>query len=89
MSLVSYTMPGVAIDLGLFIMRHRVCCAKCAFVAGILANVTGTVIVNMIFFSLPAIPLLLSVTVAAFSGGIGGIISWQLLKALKRFGIST
>ena len=88
MSLVSYTLPGAAIDIVLLIIRHRVCCVKCAFVAGILANVTGTVIVNMMFFSLPLIPLLLSIAVAAFSGGIGGLLAWQLLKALKRFGIS-
>lgn len=87
MSLLSYTLPGVAVDLGLLLMRHRVCCLPCAFVAGVLANLTGTVMSNVIFFSLPLIPLLLSLTVSAFSGGIGGLLSWQLLKSLKRFGI--
>lgn len=87
MSLLSYTLPGVAVDLGLLLMRHRVCCLPCAFVAGVLANLTGTAMSNVIFFSLPLIPLLLSLTVSAFSGGIGGLLSWQLLKSLKRFGI--
>ena len=87
MSLLSYTLPGVAVDLGLLLMRHRVCCLPCAFVAGVLANLAGTVMSNVIFFSLPLIPLLLSLTVSAFSGGIGGLLSWQLLKSLKRFGI--
>ena len=87
MSLLSYTLPGVAVDLGLLLMRHRVCCLPCASVAGVLANLTGTVMSNVIFFSLPLIPLLLSLTVSAFSGGIGGLLSWQLLKSLTRFGI--
>ncbi len=87
MSLISYTMPGVMIDLGLLLIRHRCCCLPCCFLAGLLANVTGTVITNLIFFSLPLIPLLISLTLAAFSGGIGGILSWELLKALRRYGI--
>ncbi len=87
MSLVSYTLPGIVVDLALFIMRHRVCCLPCSFVAGMLANVTGTACTNMIFFNLPLIPLILSLIIAAFSGAIGGIISWGLLKSLKKFGI--
>ena len=87
MSILSYTMPGVLMDLGLFVMRHRVCCRFCSFIAGMLANIAGTVVVNLIFFSLPLIPLLLSLTVAAFSGGVGGLIAWELLRALKKFGV--
>jgi hypothetical protein len=87
MSLVSYTLPGLAIDTGLVLMRHRCCCPLCCFVAGMLANLTGTVTVNWIFFSLPLIPLLLSLAVAAFSGAMGGLLAWWLLKALARYGI--
>ena len=87
MSLLSYTLPGIIVDLGLLLMRHRVCCLPCTFAAGILANITGTIMSNVIFFSLPMIPMLLSLAAAAFSGGIGGLLSWQLLKSLKKFGI--
>ncbi len=87
MSLLSYTLPGIAVDLGLLIIRRKIDNLPCAFVGGVLANLTGTIIVNLVFFSLPAIPLLLSMCVAAFSGGVGGILSWMLLKALKRFGL--
>ena len=87
MSLISYTLPGIVVDLALLIMNHRVCCLPCSFVAGMLANVTGTACTNMIFFNLPLIPLILSLLIAAFSGAIGGIISWGLLKSLKKFGI--
>lgn len=89
MSLVSYTLPGVAVDLGLLLIRHRACCMPCSFLAGMLANVTGTAVTNMIFFMLPIVPLLLSLAVAALSGGVGGILSFLLVKALAKYGIKS
>lgn len=87
LSLVSYTLPGLAIDVGLLALRHRVCCLPCAFISGILANISGTVAVNLIFFHLPLTPLLFSLAAAAFSGGVGGVLAWHLLQALRRFQI--
>jgi len=87
LSLVSYTLPGLAIDAWLLISRHRLCCLPCAFVSCVLANLCGTVAVNVIFFRLPMIPLLLSLAAAAFSGGVGGVLSWHLLAALRKFDI--
>jgi len=87
LSLVSYTLPGLAIDLWLFLSKHRVCCLPCAFISCILANLCGTAAVNLIFFRLPLIPLLLSLAVATFSGGVGGVLSRHLLVALERFDI--
>ena len=87
LSLVSYTLPGLAIDVWLLISRHRACCLPCAFISCILANLAGTFSVNSIFFRLPAIPLLLSLTASAFSGGAGGVLAWKLLQALRKFDI--
>jgi len=87
LSLVSYTLPGLAIDAWLLISRHRLCCLPCAFVSSILANLFGTLAVNMIFFSLPTVPLLLSLAAAAFSGGLGGVLAWHLLSALRKYGV--
>jgi len=87
LSLVSYTLPGLAIDAWLLISRYRVCCLTCAFISCILANLVGTVAVNFIFFHLPVIPMLLSLAAAAFSGGVGGVLSWRLLCALRKYGI--
>jgi len=86
-SLISYTLPGLAIDAWLLISRHRLCCLPCTFVSCILANLCGTLAVNTIFFRLPLIPLLLSIVIAAFSGGLGGVLTWQLLRALKKYDI--
>ena len=86
-SLVTYTLPGLAIDAWLLVSRHRLCCLPCAFMSCILANLCGTLAVNAIFFRLPLVPLLLGITVAAFSGGLGGVLAWQLLKALRKFDV--
>lgn len=87
MSLISYTLPGVAVDLGLLLMRHRCCCRLCCLVAGLLANIAGTAVVNLIFFALPLIPFLLTLFVSALSGAIGGLLAWELLSALRKHGI--
>lgn len=88
MSLVSYTLPGVAVDVGLFLIgRHKACCLVCCFIGGMLANLAGTLTVNLIFFQLPLIPLLLSICTAAFSGGLGGILAWRVLQSLRKYKI--
>jgi len=84
-SLISYTLPGIAVDLGLIIIRHRVCCLYCAFFAGILANVSGSILINLIYFRLPLVPLILSLSVAALSGGLGGIVAYKILEKIKPF----
>lgn len=88
MSLVIYTLPGVVMDLGLLLVRHRACCLRCCFLAGMLANVTGTLAVSMVML-LPTIPLLLALCTAALSGGVGGIIAWEILKQLHRLHIGS
>lgn len=85
LSIISYTIPGIAIDLGLLLIRHRVCCLFCAFIAGILANVSGSFLVNLIYFRLPLVPLLLSLSVAALSGGLGGLLAYQILRKIRPF----
>ena len=87
MSLVSYTMPGLLVDAVFLLLRRGIDSPPLAMLAGLLANLAGTVCVNIIFFSLPLVPLLLSLCVAAFSGGVGGVASWLLLSALRKYGI--
>ncbi|WP_031517336.1 ECF transporter S component [Desulfofalx alkaliphila] len=87
MTLVSYTLPGVTIDLALWLIRHRVCCLPCAFLAGMAANICGATLVNILFFRLPLVPLMLALTVAALSGGLGGIIAYKVLLQLKKTGL--
>ena len=65
MTLLSYTFPGFAVDLLLFLIRHRVCCPLCAFLAGVVANVSGSALVNIIYFGCLCL-LILSLAVAFY-----------------------
>ncbi len=85
MSLLTYTMPGILADVGLFLIGHRVCCLYCAFLAGMLCNIAGTIMVNFVYFRLPLIPLVLSLSLAALSGGLGGIIAFKILQQISTF----
>ncbi|MCL2023835.1 MAG: ECF transporter S component [Oscillospiraceae bacterium] len=64
--------------------HHTGCCLLCCFLAGMVANLTGTLIVNAAFFSMPLIPMLLPLFAAALSGGFGGILAWGITKKLRR-----
>jgi hypothetical protein len=88
MSLVSYTAPGIVIDVLMFLLISlggREFDRLAAFLAGIGANLTGTFIVNIIFFHLPPLFLALTLLAAALSGGVGGVIAWQLYLVLKKY----
>ncbi len=87
MSLLTYTAPGLAVDFVMLITRHRGRCILCCFLGCIAANLTGTLLVGSVFFNMPMIPLLLSLTASALSAGIGGVIAWNITKQLKRIGI--
>jgi hypothetical protein len=91
MSLLTYTLPGLAVDLVFLPLlarrQKREANLPACFFGGILANVTGTIMVNLAFFSLPVIPLLLSLCLAAFSGGIGGAGAFGITKTMKKWSI--
>ena len=85
-TLISYTVTGLAIDLLMLAMRHRGCCRLCCFLGGMVSNLTGTLVVNVAFFALPVIPLMLVLCSAALSGCIGGLIAWSLTRQLRKIG---
>ncbi len=85
LSLMTYILPGLMVDFGLFLFgQPRKATIFHCFMAGTLANLSGTFLVNVVFFRLPLIPLLLSLFLGAFSGGGGGIICFQLLRQLEK-----
>jgi len=89
LTIVSYTLTGLAIDLLMVIMRrHRGCCRLCCFFGGMAANLTGTLIVNAAFFALPAIPLMLVLCSAALSGGIGGLMAAAIAQMLRKITVN-
>lgn len=88
MSFLTYILPGLSIDLVLLISGHKGCCAGCCFFSGVAANISGTYIVNIVFFRLPLVPLLLGLSCATLSGGLGGIIAYSIIKQVRKFNIS-
>ena len=87
LSVVSYTLTGLSVDLIMLILRHKGCCLLCCFFGGMAANLTGTLIVNAAFFALPTIPLALSLATSALSGGLGGALAWAFTKQLRKLGV--
>lgn len=87
MSFITYIIPGIAVDMFLLISGGLDISLGCFFISGILANLSGTFLVNLVFFRLPLVPLILTLSAATLSGGIGGVISYIILKKLKKDGI--
>ena len=84
-SLLTYTAPGLAIDVVWLLMRHKGCCAMCCFFGGMAANVVGTFGSNLVFFRVEALPLLIMLIAAAFFGGLGGLLAWNINKVLRKY----
>lgn len=82
MTIVTYSMPGLAILILLILMRHKGCCRLCSFFSCMVANLTGTFFVGWGVMAIPMIPMLLALTLAALSGGLGGLLAWSFTKQL-------
>jgi len=81
-SIVTYTLPGLMVDIGAKLMRGKFVSAYGFFILGLLANVSGTFLSSLAFFRLPLIPMLLSLSAASLSGGLGGLIAYRIIKEL-------
>lgn len=88
-SIITYVAPGLMVDLLYLVVRSGVNTSYGAFFGGVAANLTGTYMVNLTFFRLPWLPLLLSLAAAALSGGLGGLIAYSLNRQLKKFNIQS
>lgn len=87
MSLITYALPGLAVDIVFLISRHGKVSVYHYLAGGIAANLTGSLLVNMVFFNLPFVPLMLSLTLGSFSGGLGGVVAWKLKEKLDLVGV--
>lgn len=86
-SIITYTIPGLLVDIGVIILRHKFLNPAGFFTLGILANISGTFLSSLVFFRLPLIPMLLSLSVASLSGGLGGLIAYKIVKELSKINI--
>lgn len=85
LSLFTYIFPGLVMDIVFYIFRYQSKHVLVAFLMGALANVAGTYASNLVFFRLPWIPLLLSLSAGFLFGGIGGIIAYRVSESLRGF----
>jgi hypothetical protein len=86
-SLITYFAPGLLVDLLWILCRTDGAGLIPCFLGGITANVSGTVLVNIVFFRMPVELLLFITVIAALSGGLGGIIAWQIVKHFRKLNI--
>ena len=86
-SFFTYIIPGLAVDFILLFFKNSSGILPC-FLGGMAANLSGTFLVNIVFFRLPLIPLLLSLGSAALSGGLGGLIAYSVIKQFNKFGLN-
>ena len=90
-SLISYSAPGLAVELVYLFLKGPVTPAR-AFIGGVAANLTGSffvmvVIMRIKFWQLPLVPLLLMVTVATLAGGLGGVGAYGLRSKLRKLSV--
>lgn len=84
MSLITYTIPGIFLDLAYFLLHnidnsHIVC-----ILSGGICNIIGALIINYIFFMLPIIPLIFSLLLACCSGMVGGFVAGIVTECIKK-----
>ena len=85
-SLVSYSLPGVAIEIFALIFRKKETIFFHIF-ACVFANISGAIVVTLLIMRLATIPLIISLIAATISGIIGGILSHKIYEKLIKFDI--
>lgn len=86
-SLLTYSLPGLTVDLLLWLTRQQPDKKIAMFIGGIGANLCGVILSNLVFFRLPLFPLLLALSAGALSGALGGLLAWLVAGRLERFNI--
>ena len=86
-SIITYSMPGIMTDIVAALLKNKAFTPAGFFSLGLVANITGTFLSSLVFFRLPLIPMLLTLSVASLSGGLGGLIAYKIMKQLNRTNI--
>jgi energy-coupling factor transport system substrate-specific component len=85
-SLISYTLPGISAEIVSHLFKNKSSITAqtsiCTF-----ANISGAVVVTFLVMRLAAIPLMISLIAAAISGILGGMLSYSLLRKLRKYRI--
>ena len=87
LSLITYTVPGLMVDLLWLLFASRGAAFLPCFLGGVVANISGTFLTGLIILRLPLPILLFGLAPAAFSGGLGGLVAWQIVKHMKKLNV--
>jgi ABC-type thiamin/hydroxymethylpyrimidine transport system permease subunit len=83
-SLLTYTLPGLAIDL-LALLYRRKQSIDGQILYCIAANLVGTYLVGFIIMRMPKAPLYISLSMSVVSGAVGGVLAYLIYKQLKLY----
>jgi len=83
LSILTYGLPGFAVDLGFLLFNRRFENSLDFFAAGMIANLGGTYLSNLVFFRLPILPLIISLSIGALSGGLGGLLAYLIYNKVR------
>jgi hypothetical protein len=79
-SLLSYTLPGLVVEIVARFFRHRDGLFPQTLFC-VLANLSGTAVVVLLVMRLPALPALIALVTAVLSGLLGGgLARWFILR---------
>ncbi|MCR4431124.1 MAG: ECF transporter S component [Tepidanaerobacteraceae bacterium] len=84
-NLLTYVVPVIVMELGMLLIPGYVYSMLTGFLAGMLVNATGSLVVGAVFMRMPMIPLMVSTMVGGISGGIGGVIGYRLAEIVRMF----
>ncbi len=82
-SVLTYGLPGLAVDVAFAVTRKQLKDPFDFFIAGAIANIGGTYLSNLVFFRLPWLPLIISLSTGALSGGLGGLVAYLIYKRVS------
>lgn len=88
MSIASYTIPGIVVDIVFLFSKDKNFNILHYVFGTMAANVSGTLIANILFFRLPKVTVVLILASAALSGALGGIIVWGINQGLEKIDIN-
>ena len=85
-NLLVYVFPGAVLELVMLAFPYYISTLFSAFVAGAVCNVTGSLIVGLLFLRLPLVPLVISLIISFIFGGLGGVVGNKLYAIIRSFG---
>ncbi|MFW9924190.1 MAG: ECF transporter S component [Candidatus Thorarchaeota archaeon] len=82
-TLITYSLPGLATDIVEIIFRKMNNKLLSSILEGVFANLVGTTLVSFLLFTMPLEIFAFIVLLAIFSGNIGGILAYVIVKRVK------